>query len=68
VDSHLVVNALNMAISKRSVCAGGIMRADHGVQFTSCVFTGKVRYAGLVPSFGSVGDAQDNAMMECFWS
>ena len=24
--------------------------------------------AGLMPSFGSVGDAFDNAMMESFWS
>lgn len=30
--------------------------------------TEKVRTAGLMPSFGSVGDAFDNAMMESFWS
>ena len=37
-------------------------------QFTSWSFTEKVRTAGLMPSFGSVGDAFDNAMMESFWS
>lgn len=37
-------------------------------QFTSWAFTDKVRQAGLMPSFGSVGDAFDNAMMESFWS
>ena len=37
-------------------------------QFTSWAFTEKVRNAGLMPSFGSVGDALDNAMMESFWS
>ena len=36
--------------------------------FTSWAFTDKVRQAGLMPSFGSVGDAFDNAMMESFWS
>lgn len=67
-DSQLVINALDMAINQRTVRTGGIVHADHGVQFTSWAFTEKVRSAGLMPSFGSVGDALDNAMMESFWS
>ncbi|MBE1525530.1 transposase InsO family protein [Nesterenkonia lutea] len=47
---------------------GGIVHADHGVQFTSWVVTQKVRSAGLLPSFGTVGDGLDNAMMESFRS
>ena len=31
-------------------------------------FTERVRQSGLMPSFGSVGDAFDCAMMESFWS
>lgn len=42
------------------------MHADHGVQFTSCAFPDKVRGAGLMPSFASVGDTLDNARMELF--
>ena len=67
-DAQLVVNALDMAITQRNVKRGSIVHADHGVQFTSWAFTDKVRQAGLMPSFGSVGDAFDNAMMEPFWS
>ncbi len=67
-DAQLVVNALDMAISQRSTKLGSIVHADHGVQFTSWAFTDKVRQAGLMPSFGSIGDAFDNAMMESFWS
>ncbi len=67
-DAQLVVNALDMAIQQRKVKHGSIVHADHGVQFTSWAFTDKVRRAGLMPSFGSVGDAFDNAMMESFWS
>jgi transposase InsO family protein len=67
-DPQLVINALDMAISQRSGRTGGIVHADHGVQFTSWAFARKVRNAGLMPSFGSVGDALDNAMMESFWS
>lgn len=57
-----------MAIRQRRTKDRSIVHADHGVQFTSWSFTEKVRTAGLMPSFGSVGDAFDNAMMESFWS
>lgn len=67
-DAQLVVNALDMAIKQRRTKRGSIVHADHGVQFTSWAFTERVRQAGLMPSFGSVGDAFDNAMMESFWS
>lgn len=67
-DTALVVNALDMAIKQRRVKQGSIVHADHGVQFTSWTFTERIRAAGLMPSFGSVGDAFDNAMMESFWS
>ena len=66
-DSTMVVNALDMAIRARQPGPGGIVHADHGVQFTSWVFTQKIRSAGLLPSFGTVGDGLDNAMMESFW-
>ena len=67
-DSTLVVNALDMAIKNRKPPPGGIVHADHGVQFTSRAFTNKIRSAGLMPSFGTVGDRYDNAMMESFRS
>jgi len=47
--------------------AGLIAHVDHGVQFTFWSFTERIRDAGLMPSFGSIGDAFDNAMMESFW-
>jgi transposase InsO family protein len=67
-DSNLVVNALDMAIKNRNPSPGGVVHADHGVQFTSWAFTNRIRQAGLIPLFGSVGDGLDNAMMESFWS
>ncbi|GAA1115635.1 hypothetical protein GCM10009668_42920 [Nocardioides dubius] len=67
-DSTLVVNALDMAIRNRRPAPGGIVHADHGTQFTSWVFGEKIKSAGLLPSFGTVGDGLDNAMMESFWS
>jgi transposase InsO family protein len=67
-DSALVINALDMAIRNRRPAPGGIVHADHGVQFNSWAFGDKIRSAGFMPSFGSVGDGLDNAMMESFWS
>jgi putative transposase len=67
-DSTRVVNALDMAIRNRRPKPGGIVHADHGTQFTSWVFGERIRSAGLLPSFGTVGDGLDNAMMESFWS
>ena len=67
-DATLVVNALDMAIRNRRPTSGGIVHADQGTQFTSWVFGEKIRSAGLLLSFGSVGDGLDNAMMESCWS
>lgn len=67
-DTTLVINALDMAVRNRRPGPGGIVHADHGVQFTSWAFGETIRSAGLMPSFGSVGDGLDNAMMESFWS
>ncbi len=67
-DSTLVINALDMAIRNRRPAPGGIVHADPGAQFNSWAFGDKIRSAGLMPSFGSVGDGLDNAMMESFWS
>lgn len=64
----LVVNALDMAIRNRRPTSSGTVHVDHGTQFTSWVLGEKIRSAGLVPSFGSIGDGLDNAMMETFWS
>ena len=67
-DSQLVVNALDMAITQRRVTKGSVVHADHGVPFTSWSFTEQIRDAGLMPSFGSIGGAFDDSMMESFRS
>jgi putative transposase len=64
--ASLVTNALSMAIGNRQP-TGTVIHSDHGVQFTSWVFTRRVHESGLVPSMGSIGDCYDNGMMESFW-
>lgn len=67
-DTRLVINALDMAIKNRDPAPGGIVHAGHGTQSTSWAFGGRIRRAGLMPSFGSVGDGLESAMMVSFWS
>ena len=42
-----------------------IMHSDAGSQYTSIRFTDHLALEGIRPSIGSVGDAYDNALMEC---
>ncbi len=56
-----------MAIWNRKADPGVIHHSDHGRQSTALTHGPRRREAGLVPSMGSVGDADDNAVAEaCF--
>jgi len=61
---NLVVNALDTAIKNRGPAPGGVVHADHGTRFTSCVVTNKIRSSGMMPSSGSIGDGLDNAKFD----
>jgi putative transposase len=65
---QLVIEALDMAIWNRKVDPGVIHHSDHGGQYTSLTYGGRMREAGLVSSMGSVGDCYDNAMAEAFFA
>ncbi len=67
-NSNVVVNALDMAIKNRRLARGGLVHADHGAQFRSWAILDRIRSAGLIPSFGTVGDELGDAMMESFLS
>jgi putative transposase len=67
-NAELVVDALAMAIARREPSAGVIHHADLGSQYTSMAFCDSALDAQVALSFGSVGDAFDNAAMEAFWS
>ncbi len=68
---ELVDTPLRMALWQRDreghpVVAGELIgHADAGSQYTSVTFTDRLADEHLLPSIGSVGDAYDNALMEC---
>jgi transposase InsO family protein len=63
---ELVVDALEMAVSRRRPDRGLIHHSDHGSQYTSLVFTRRCRAVGIEVTMGSVGDCFDNAAHESF--
>jgi transposase InsO family protein len=71
-ETALVMDAVRMAIWQRAREDHPITPADElighsdaGSQYTSVHFTEHLVLEGLRPSIGSVGDAYDNALMEC---
>lgn len=58
-NSNLVVNALDMALKNRKPAPGGVVHADHGVQFTSWAFTNKIREAGLMKNLKKAAEVRN---------
>ena len=65
--TELVLAALEMALRQRRP-ESVIHHSDHGCQYTSIAFGRRCREAGVRPSMGSVGDADDNALCESFFA
>ncbi len=66
----LVEVPLRMALWERDrqghpAAAGLVHHSDAGSQYTAVHFAETVALEGILPSIGTVGDAYDNALMEC---
>jgi putative transposase len=64
--AELVVEALEMAVSRRRPAAGVIAHSDQGSQYVSLAFGQRCRKSGIAQSMGSKGDCYDNAVCESF--
>lgn len=67
-DTVLAVSALTMALTRTGAPDDVVHHADHGSQYTSFDFAVAAGNANVRLSFGSVGDAYDNAAIESFWA
>jgi transposase InsO family protein len=63
-DSHLTLDALNMAIAMRGNVEGCIHHSDHGVQYAAHVYVERLHDAGMKPSMGEKGNSYENAFAE----
>ena len=66
--SELVVDALEMAVTRRRPQPGLVHHSDRGSQYTSLAFGKTMQDAGVLPSMGRRGDAFDNAVAESFFA
>ena len=66
--TELILDALDMAISRRRPAEGLVHHSDRGTQYTSLAFGRRAREAGISLSMGSTGDCFDNAMAESFFA
>ncbi|QIK75247.1 IS3 family transposase [Nocardioides piscis] len=67
-DADLVIDALVMAFERRRPDQKPIHHADRGAAYTSLAFGQQLERLGIAASFGSTGDAYDNAAVESTWS
>jgi transposase InsO family protein len=67
-DTDLVTDALVMAFQRRRPDRRVVHHSDRGAIYTSLAFSHRLADFGLAQSFGSTGDAYDNAAVEAFWA
>lgn len=67
INTDLVVEALNMAVSSRKPGKGLIVHSDKGSQYASYDYRMLFSKHGFRQSMGSTGDCYDNAVMESFF-
>lgn len=68
LEAELVVDALEMAITRRRPHAGLVHHSDQGSQYVSLRFGERCRELGIHRSMGSKGDCFDNAVAESFFA
>lgn len=66
--TELVVDALDMATSRRRPGPGLVHHSDQGAQYVALAFSRRLRDAGIAASMGSVGTAYDNAAAESLFA
>jgi len=67
MESRLVVDALEMAISRRRPGAGLLAHSDRGSQYASDHYQRVLASEGIVCSMSAVGQCWDNAPVESFF-
>jgi transposase InsO family protein len=67
MESRLVVDALEMAITRRRPDAQLIAHSDRGIQYASAHYQLVLAAAGIVCSMSEVGQCWDNAPVESFF-
>jgi putative transposase len=68
IDTHLVDQALKMALSTRRPAVGLLHHSDRGCQYTSDSYQSRLANLGCIVSMSRTGNCYDNAVMESFFA
>jgi putative transposase len=68
IDTKLVLEALDMALTQRKPLPGLIIHSDRGVQYSSEAYRRQLAEMKAIPSMSRKANCYDNAAMESFWS
>lgn len=72
LDTHmrepLVLEALDMAVSRRGTVRNTVLHSDRGVQYRGHDYQAALREYGMQCSMSRTGNCWDNAVMEAFFS
>jgi transposase InsO family protein len=68
LDRHLVLTALDRALTRRRPAAGLLHHSDRGSVYASSDYQARLAAAGIVASMSRCGDCWDNAVVESFFA
>ena len=68
MTTELILEAFNMAVSRRKVTPGLILHSDRGVQYRSGEYKQALLEQNITPSMSRKGNCWDNAVMESFFA
>jgi transposase InsO family protein len=68
METHLVADALKMAVAGRSPGADLLHHSDRGAQYASDDYLHLLQTHDILPSMSGKGDCWDNAPTESFWA
>ena len=68
METALIAQALQMALTQRQPGQGLLHHSDRGMQYASTDYRELLRQHEIEPSMSGKGNCYDNACMESFWS
>lgn len=68
METTLVEQALQMALTNRPSIPQLVHHSDRGSQFTSLAYNALLQKQGIIPSMSATGNCYDNAMKESFFA
>lgn len=67
LHTQIVVEAFDMAVSKREISSSLVFHSDRGSQYASELYRHRLQLYGILPSMSRSGNCYDNSVVESFF-